>query len=106
MGRVIQISRGEATNPYATMPDYAATKAALVNGVESFFRSVAADRGWGDDWAEIEAHILREILDNPTGRLGRAEDVALVAALLSSPLAGYVNGASYRVDGGSTAVIN
>jgi NAD(P)-dependent dehydrogenase (short-subunit alcohol dehydrogenase family) len=30
-GRVIQIASGEATNPYATMPDSAASKAALVN---------------------------------------------------------------------------
>jgi 3-oxoacyl-[acyl-carrier protein] reductase len=132
-GRVIQISSGEATNPFPTMPDYAATKAALVNltvslakdldrtgvtantispglivtpGVETFFREVAAERGWGEDWTDIEARVLREVLDNPTGRLGRPDDVAIVAAFLSSPRAGYVNGANYRVDGGSTAVIN
>ncbi len=132
-GRVIQLSSGEATNPYATMPDYAATKAALVNltvslakeldrsgvtantispglivtpGVETFFRKVAAERGWGERWEDIEASVLREVLDNPTGRLGRPEDVAVLAAFLASPLAGYVNGANYRVDGGSTAVIN
>jgi 3-oxoacyl-[acyl-carrier protein] reductase len=30
-GRLIQIASGEASNPFPTMPDYAASKAALVN---------------------------------------------------------------------------
>lgn len=132
-GRVIQLASGEATNPYATMPDYAATKAALVNltvslakdldrsgvtantispgivvtpGVEAFFRGAAPERGWGESWVEIEAAILHDVLDNPSGRLGRPDDVAYVAAFLASPRASYINGANYRVDGGSTAVIN
>jgi 3-oxoacyl-[acyl-carrier protein] reductase len=132
-GRIVQIASGEATAPFATMPDYAATKAALVNlsvslakhlartgitvntvspgivvtdGVERFYRQVAAERGWGDDWATIEAGVLREVLDNPAGRLGRPEDVADPVAYLASPLAGYVNGANLRVDGGSTPSVN
>jgi 3-oxoacyl-[acyl-carrier protein] reductase len=74
--------------------------------VERFYRQVAAERGWGDDWATIEAGVLREVLDNPTGRLGRPEDVADLVAYLASPLAGYVNGANLRVDGGSTPSVN
>ena len=73
-GRIIQIGTGEAINPFPTMPDYAATKAALLNltvslskyltrsgitvntvspgivvtpGVEQFYRLEAARRGWG-----------------------------------------------------------
>jgi 3-oxoacyl-[acyl-carrier protein] reductase len=132
-GRVIQIASGEATNPFPTMPDYAASKAALVNlsvslaksldrtgvtantvspgivvtpGVERFFRGVAAERGWGESWDEIERHVLAEVLDNPTGRLGRPEDVAAVVAVIASPWADYVNASNWRVDGGSTACIN
>ncbi|OLB80121.1 MAG: short-chain dehydrogenase [Actinobacteria bacterium 13_2_20CM_2_71_6] len=132
-GRVVQIASGEATAPFPTMPDYAAGKAALVNltvslakrldrtgvtvntvspgivvtpGVEQFYRKVAADRGWGDSWPDIEEAVLREVLDNPTGRLGRPADVADLVAYLVSPLAGYVNGANLRVDGGSTATVN
>src|SRR5262249_15232297 len=30
-GRIVQIGTGEAINPFPTMPDYAATKAALLN---------------------------------------------------------------------------
>jgi 3-oxoacyl-[acyl-carrier protein] reductase len=131
-GRIIQIGTGEAVNPFATMPDYAASKAALLNltvslskhlarsgvtvntvspgivvtpGVQEFYRKEAARRGWPDDWAGIEARILAEILDNPVGRLGRPDEVAALVALVASPLAGYINGANLRIDGGSTAVI-
>ena len=132
-GRIIQIATGEATHPFATMPDYAASKAAMVNltvslaksmdgsgvtantispgiivteGVEAFFRKVAPERGWGETWDDIEAGVIRDWLPNPTGRLGQPADVAYLAAVLASPKAGYVNGANYRIDGGSTPVIN
>ncbi len=131
-GRIIQIGTGEAINPFATMPDYAASKAALLNltvslskhlarsgvtvntvspgivvtpGVKDFYRKEAARRGWGDDWPGIEARILSEVLGNPTGRLGRPEEVAALVAFVASPQAGYINGANLRIDGGSTAVV-
>lgn len=131
-GRIIQIGTGEAVNPFATMPDYAASKAALLNltvslskhlarsgvtvntvspgivvtpGVRDFYRKEATRRSWPDDWAGIEARILAEILDNPVGRLGRPDEVAALVAFVASPLAGYINGANLRIDGGSTAVI-
>jgi len=132
-GRLIQISSGLAVQPYANLPDYSATKVALLNftvslakeaagtgitvnsvspglvvtaRVVEIFRETAAHLGWPDDWAEIERRILQEILPNPTGRLGRPEDVACLVAFLASPLAGYINGANFRVDGGSTVTIN
>ena len=49
--------------------------------------------------------MLTEVLDNPTGRLGRREEVADLVAFVASPLAGYINGANLRIDGGSTAVV-
>ena len=131
-GRIVQIGTGEAINPFPTMPDYAATKAAVLNltvslakhldrtgitvntvspgivvtpGVEEFYQLEAARRGWGQDWPSIEAGVLADILDNPTGRLGRPEEVADLVAFVASPLAGYVNGANLRIDGGSTAVV-
>jgi len=131
-GRIVQIGTGEAINPFPTMPDYAATKAALLNltaslakhlnrtgitvntvspgivvtpGVAEFYRLEAARRGWGQDWPAIEAGVLAEVLDNPTGRLGRPAEVADLVAFVASPLAGYINGANLRIDGGSTAVL-
>jgi len=132
-GRIIQISSGEATQPFRFMPDYAATKAAMINmtvslakdlaesgvtvntispgiivtpALEIFYRQLAATRGWGTNWKDIEKGVLREILFNPVGRLGRVEDVANLVAYLTSPLADYINGANFRVDGGSTECIN
>ena len=131
-GRIVQVGTGEAINPFPTMPDYAASKAALLNltvslakhlgrtgitvntvspgivvtpGVEEFYRLEAARRGWGEDWPAIEAGVLADILVNPTGRLGRPEEVAGLVAFVVSPLAGYINGANLRIDGGSTAVV-
>lgn len=131
-GRIIQIGTGEAISPFPFMPDYAAAKAALLNltvslakhlnrtgitvntvsprivvtpGVEAFYRAEVPRRGWDQDWAAIEARVLAEILDNPVGRLGRPEEVADLVAFVASPLAGYINGANLRIDGGSTGVI-
>jgi 3-oxoacyl-[acyl-carrier protein] reductase len=133
-GRIIQIASGEATQPFAFMPDYAATKAALVNlsvslskelagtgitvntispgivvtsGLEHFYRQVAVKRGWNsENWNEIEKHVVHEILYNPVERLGRVEEVANLVSFVSSPLANYINGANLRIDGGSTVTIN
>jgi len=74
-------------------------------GVEAFYRREAAHRGWAEDWPAIEAGVLADILNNPAGRLGRPEEVADLVAFVASPLAGYVNGANLRIDGGSTAVV-
>jgi 3-oxoacyl-[acyl-carrier protein] reductase len=131
-GRIIQLGTGEAISPFPFMPDYAATKAALLNmtaslakhldrtgitvntvspgivvtaGVEAFYRAEAAHRGWGEDWPAIEDRVLTEILDNPTGWLGRPEEVADLVAFVASLLAGYINGANLRIDGASTGVI-
>ncbi len=132
-GRIIQIASGEATQPFAAMPDYAATKAAQVNltvslsqelantgitvntvspgivvteTVQEFFRKTAEKQGWGSDWNEIEQQIIKEFLPNTVGHLGKPEDVANIVAFLASPLSGYINGADYRIDGGSTTCIN
>src|SRR5262249_42905797 len=40
-GRIIQIGTGEAINPFATMPDYAASKAALLNLTVSLSKHLA-----------------------------------------------------------------
>ena len=132
-GRIIQVASGVATSPNASMPDYAATKAATVNMTVSLAReltgtgitvntitpgaivtpgwkglvlTVATAQGWSTDFIEVEQRMLAGPLANPAGRLGRVEDVANVVAFLASPLADYVNGANIRVDGGLTHAIN
>ena len=127
-GRVIQISSGEGTRPFAHMPGYAATKAAINNAtsslcqalagsgvtvnaiaaglirtaeVERWFHAEAKARGWSQQWDDIEANILHSYLPVPAGHIGKPDDVASVVAFLASPHAAYINGAIVRVDGGS-----
>ena len=127
-GRVVNISSGEASKPFAHMPGYAATKAAINNAtsslcqalagsgvtvnavsaglirtaeVERWFYAEAKARGWRDEWDEIEAHILKSYLPVPVGHIGTPDDVARIVAFLASPDAAYINGAVVRVDGGS-----
>jgi 3-oxoacyl-[acyl-carrier protein] reductase len=132
-GRIINISSAGAWQPFANMADYTATKAAILNltvslakafagervtvntvspgiivteATEAYFRKVARDRGWPEEWPEIERRVIADYLFNSTGRLGRPADVANLVALVASPLSDYMNGANYRVDGGSTTAIN
>lgn len=132
-GRIIQIASGSATQPEAIGADYAAAKAAIVNlsvslakelaetgitvntvmpgtifssGLEGVVRKIAQERGWGSDWAELEKRAVHEVWPNPTGRIGRVEDVATLVTFVASPLAGFINGANLRVDGGNITSIN
>jgi NAD(P)-dependent dehydrogenase (short-subunit alcohol dehydrogenase family) len=42
----------------------------------------------------------------PVGRVGKPEELAMVACLLASPLSGFITGANYRVDGGQSRGLN
>jgi 3-oxoacyl-[acyl-carrier protein] reductase len=68
--------------------------------LERTMRGIAAQRGWGDDWPEIERRAVAEIVPNSVGRIGHVEDIANAVAFLASPLADYIDGATLRVDGG------
>ncbi len=47
--------------------------------------------------------VIKEMVDEvPLGRFGESEEVAALAAFLSTPAAGYINGVSIPVDGGRT----
>jgi 3-oxoacyl-[acyl-carrier protein] reductase len=132
-GRVIQVATAEATDPFANMPDYAASKAAMLHisvslakylsgtgitantispgiivtdAVEEWYRKVGPQNGWGETWTEIEQGILRDVLPNTVGRLGHIEEVAALVTFLASPLSAFINGSNYRIDGGSTSTVN
>jgi NAD(P)-dependent dehydrogenase (short-subunit alcohol dehydrogenase family) len=119
-GRIVQIGTGEAVNPFPTMPDYAASKAALLNltaslakhldrtgitvntvspgivatpGVREFYRLEGGRRGWGEDWPAIEAGVLTGVLDNPVGRLGRPETVGRAGRTRQGEMVGTINAA-------------
>jgi len=132
-GRIIQVSSLVGVQPLAALPDYNATKAAVINmtvslakelantgvtvntvtpgpimtsGWIEWARGIAKARGWGADMAQIERRIVQEVLPNSVGRVGRVEDIASAVAFLASPLAGFINGANLRVDGGGAQSVN
>jgi len=77
--------------------------AVMTPGFEKAVRALATQFGWGEDWDQIVHRVITELLPNPTGRLGTILDVGNLVAFLASPLAGYINGADVRIDGGSSS---
>jgi NAD(P)-dependent dehydrogenase (short-subunit alcohol dehydrogenase family) len=132
-GRIIQIASASATQTEPGIGEYQAAKAALVNlssslarslahtGItvntvspgfvvtpasEGWLTSVAQQERWGEDRATIERHFTRERIPLCVSRLGRPEDIGNMVAFLASPLAGYISGANFRVDGGQCRSVN
>jgi 3-oxoacyl-[acyl-carrier protein] reductase len=133
-GRVIAIASGSATMPSVRSPSYAATKAANINlavslakdlagtgvtsnavspgmiltpGAEDLLRKLAAEAGVpADDLEAVKAFAVKNVAPNPSGRIGQPEDIAAAVAFIASPLAGYINGANLRVDGGVVPTVN
>jgi 3-oxoacyl-[acyl-carrier protein] reductase len=72
----------------------------LTPAVEEYISILKLQRGWGEDRAENERRYTEEIFPQSVPRLGRIRDIAVAAVFLASPLAGYINGAFLRIDGG------
>ncbi len=75
-------------------------------GLDEMLLEMRQAQGLGTNLEEMKAQMLKGFMNNPTGRLGTPEDVAHLITFVSSPLAGYINGANLRVDGGWTQSIN
>jgi NAD(P)-dependent dehydrogenase (short-subunit alcohol dehydrogenase family) len=132
-GRVIAIASGVGSFPFPPLAAYSATKGANINlavglakelagtgitsnavspgpiltpAFEQWVNAMAEQKGWPKEWAQREALFVKEVTPNPSNRIGRVWDIADMVAFLSSPRAGYVNGANIRVDGGAVSSVN
>ena len=132
-GRIINVSSAVAVQPNNMGADYSAAKAALNNFTVSLAGSL---RGvnvtanilspgiimvdgllrFGRQKFGNPALTFDEVSDRfasekvfdmpPAGRLGKPQELALVACMLASPLSGFITGANYRVDGGQVRGLN
>ena len=113
---IVNVTSVEAYHSAPGFGVYAAMKAA----VEQFTKTLAVEYGHrgirancvapdmmptpGDEaLAEGGAHLIEGTFPTPLRRMGAAQECAAVIVFLASPMAGFVNGTSIPVDGGTIA---
>jgi len=119
-GRILSIVATLASKGFPGMAHMTAAKA----GIEALTRTLAAE--WGEFGIRVNAispgpivtegvlkafQVSPEILEQtagalPLGRWGRPEEVAQVAVMLASPMADFVTGSTWVIDGGESLGAN
>jgi NAD(P)-dependent dehydrogenase (short-subunit alcohol dehydrogenase family) len=95
-------------------PVYAATKHGVIGLTRSAAKAHAKDgiRVVSISPGAVDTPLLRRAVGdnmeavgraNPTGRVGRPEEIAALVLNVAATDAAFINGADYRIDGGSTA---
>lgn len=133
-GRIVFISSVAGVRPEPnSVPDYAASKAALVTlglsmakwlagsgitvntispgvvdslAIRRFLKTMATAKGWPEDWPSLEKAAVKNVFKVPVGRIGQPEDIAAMVALLCSDLGGFIHGSNIRIDGGGVGSTN
>jgi 3-oxoacyl-[acyl-carrier protein] reductase len=116
-GHIVLISSTSGQRGEAFHCDYAATKGALISMVKGLSTELARDHiyinavapGWVDTDMSAPAlndpptrdKIFRQI---PLGRIGRPEEIAAPIVFLCSPLASFITGEVFNVNGGAVLV--
>jgi len=112
-GRIINIASIIGFTGYSGLSVYAATKASMLGFTRSLAREVgrlgitvnAVAPGYiaTDMTKDLPEELKQKMMAAiPLARMGKPEEIANVVAFLASPMASYVNGANYVVDGGHT----
>ena len=131
-GRVLFVTSENVAQPYPDEAAYNASKAAVLSFAKSMSQVYASEgvlinciapafietdmtdgmmkkraKERGTDMEEaIDSFLDEERPHLELKRRGRPEEVAFIAAALLSERASFVNGANYRIDGGSVQTIN
>lgn len=111
-GRIVNVASRAAFRGETEFADYAASKAALVNLTRSIARACAKDNIVASCVApgfiltemargELEKHYDDIVNQIPLRRVGTVDDVAAAILFLASPMAGYLNGVTIDINGGS-----
>ena len=111
-GKIINFSSSAAL--YGDIPTYfyTAAKSAIVGITRTLARmyaptiqvnciapgSIATD--WIKDWKLTQVDLEEISRESPSGRIGKPEEVAELAAFLSSPQCTYMTGQTFIIDGG------
>jgi 3-oxoacyl-[acyl-carrier protein] reductase len=130
-GRIIQVTSAAALMPFPhTSPAYNSVKAGLITMTVSLSKTVAR---YGITVncvtpGPVDSAVFRQFVTNlppflempfekiekilakkwnvSVGRLGKPEDLAAAITFISSPLASFITGTNFRIDGGMCGFIN
>ena len=113
-GHIVMVSSTAAQRGEAFHCDYAATKGAIISMVKGLSTELARDRiyvncvapGWVATDMSAPVMALPEMQEKitsliPLGRIGRPAEIAAPILFLCTPLAGFITGEVFNVNGGA-----